>query len=116
MPDKDVDGTGEEGGAGESTSPEEEDEETADAGQEENVADALVQDLLTWIDALPDAEEYLAAEPDVEDEDAYAAWEEKLYEHAKEALSIMEEYIEFDEAYLPTAALCDRSLRGYLRA
>ena len=32
------------------------------------------------------------------------------------ALSIMEEYIEFDEAYLPTAALCDRSLRGYLRA
>ncbi len=92
VPDKDVDGTGEEGGAGESTSPEEEDEETADAGQEENVADALVQDLLTWIDALPDAEEYLAAEPDVEDEDAYAAWEEKLYEHAKEALSIMEEY------------------------
>lgn len=32
------------------------------------------------------------------------------------ALSIMEEYIEFDEAYLPAAALCDRSLRGYLRA
>ncbi len=92
VPDKDADGTVEEGGAGESTSPEEEDEETADAGQEENVADALVQDLLTRIDALPDAEEYLAAEPDVEDEDACAAWEEKLYEHAKEALSIMEEY------------------------
>ena len=31
------------------------------------------------------------------------------------ALSIMEEYIEFDEAYLPAAALCDRSLRGELR-
>lgn len=92
VPDKDGDGTEEEGGAGESTSPEGEDEETANAGQEENVADALVQDLLTRIDALPDAEEYLAAEPDVEDEDAYAAWEEKLYEHAKEALSIMEEY------------------------
>ena len=31
------------------------------------------------------------------------------------ALSIMEEYVEFDEAYLPAAALCDRSLRGELR-
>ncbi len=92
VPDKDADDTEEEGGAGESTSPEEEDEETADAGQEENGADALVQYLLTRIDALPDAEEYLAAEPDVEDEDAYAAWEEKLYEYAEEALSIMEEY------------------------
>lgn len=32
------------------------------------------------------------------------------------ALSIMEEYVEFDEAYLPAATLCDRSLRGDLRA
>ena len=117
VPDKDTDGTGEEGGAGENTSPEgeeeteesegtdetivpdkdtdgteEEDEETVDAGHEENGTDAAVQALLARIDALPDAEEYLAAEPDVEDEDAYAAWEEKLYECAEEALSIMEEY------------------------
>lgn len=32
------------------------------------------------------------------------------------AISIMEEYVEFDEAYLPAATLCDRSLRGDLRA
>ena len=108
VPDKDADGTGEEGGAGESTSPEGEDEETTDAGQEEKGADALVQDLLTRIDALPDAEEYLAAEPDVEDEDAYAAWEEKLYEYAKEALSIMEEYetlTEEQQAFISEEAL-----------
>ncbi len=93
VPDKNTDDTeGEEGGAGENTSPEGEDEETEDAGHEENGTDAAVQALLARIDALPDAEEYLAAEPDVEDEDAYAAWEEKLYEYAEEALSIMEEY------------------------
>ena len=32
------------------------------------------------------------------------------------ALSIMEEYVEFDEAYLPAAALCGGSLRGGVRA
>lgn len=30
------------------------------------------------------------------------------------ALSIMEEYVEFDEVHLPAAALCDRSSRGDL--
>lgn len=127
VPDKNADDTeGEEGSAGENTSPEgeeeteeseetdettvpdkdtdgtaEEDEETADAGHEENGTDAAVQALLARIDALPDAEEYLAAEPDVEDEDAYAAWEEKLYECAEEALAIMEEYETLTEEQQP---------------
>lgn len=51
-----------------------------------------IQTLLDRIAALPDAEEYLASEPDMEDEDAYAEWEEKLYEYAEEALVIWEEY------------------------
>ncbi len=88
MPDKDADGT------------EEEDEETADAEHEEDGADTAVQELLARIDALPDAEEYLAAEPDIDDwegdeddyEEACTLWMEKLYEYAEEALAIMEEY------------------------
>lgn len=56
-------------------------------------ADRLIQALLDRIAALPDVEEYLAAEPDMEaDAQSYAQWEEKLYEYAEEALSIWEEY------------------------
>lgn len=88
VPDKEADGT------------EEEDEETADAEHEEDGADAAVQALLARIDALPDAEEYLAAEPDIDDwegdeddyEEACTLWMAKLYEYAEEALAIMEEY------------------------
>lgn len=55
--------------------------------------DAMIQALLDRIAALPDGEEYLAAEPDREkDEEGYAAWEEKLYAYAEEALAIWEEY------------------------
>lgn len=58
------------------------------------------QTLLARIDALPDAEEYLAAEPDIDDwegdeddyEEACTLWMAKLYEYAEEALAIMEEY------------------------
>lgn len=58
----------------------------------ENGIDAVIQVLLDRIAALPDAEEYLAAEPELEDEDAYAEWEEKLYAYAEEAFVIMQEY------------------------
>lgn len=59
----------------------------------ESGTDAMIQVLLDRIAALPVAEEYLALEPDMEeDEDAYAEWEEKLYEYAEEALAIWEEY------------------------
>lgn len=59
----------------------------------ESGTDATIQVLLDRIAALPVAEEYLALEPDMEeDEDAYAEWEEKLYEYAEEALAIWEEY------------------------
>ena len=59
----------------------------------ESGTDATLQVLLDRIAALPDAEEYLALEPDMEeDEDAYAEWEEKLYEYAEEAYAIWEEY------------------------
>ena len=59
----------------------------------ENDTDAVMQTLLDRIAALPDGEEYLAAEPDRDkDEEGYAAWEEKLYAYAEEALAIWEEY------------------------
>ena len=58
----------------------------------ENDTDVIIQTLRDRIVALPDTEEYLALEPDMEDEDAYAEWEEKLYEYAEEALIIWEEY------------------------
>lgn len=59
----------------------------------ESGTDAMIQVLLDRIAALPVAEEYLALEPDMEeDEDAYAEWEEKLYEYVKEALAIWEDY------------------------
>lgn len=58
----------------------------------ENGIDAIIQALRDRIAALPEVEEYLATEPDMEDEDAYAEWEEKLYEYAEEVLAIWEEY------------------------
>lgn len=58
----------------------------------ENGMDAIIQTLRDRIAALPEVEKYLATEPDMEDEDAYAEWEEKLYEYAEEALAIWEEY------------------------
>ncbi len=58
----------------------------------ENSTDAIMQTLLDRIATLPDVEEYLASEPDMEDEDAYTEWEEKLYEYVEEALAIWEDY------------------------
>ena len=59
----------------------------------ESGTDAIIQALLDRIAALPDGEEYLAAEPDRDkSEKGYAAWEEKLYAYAEEALAIWEEY------------------------
>ena len=59
----------------------------------ESGTDAMIQALLDRIAALPDAEEYLALEADMEeDEDAYTEWEEKLHEYAKEVPAIWEEY------------------------
>ena len=64
----------------------------------ESGTDAIIQALLDRIAALPDGEEYLAAEPDREkDEEGYAAWEEKLYAYAQEALAIWEEYEKLTE-------------------
>ncbi len=59
----------------------------------ESGTDTMIQALLDRIAALPDGEEYLAAEPDRDkSEKGYAAWEEKLYAYAEEALAIWEEY------------------------
>lgn len=67
--------------------------------------DAAIQALLARIAALPDAEEYLAAEPDSDDygddedgyEEAYTEWMEGLYSYAGEALAIWEEIEELPE-------------------
>lgn len=64
---------------------------TVTVKESESGSNFVIQDLIDWIATLPDAEEYLASEPDVEDEDAYAEWEEKLYEYAEGALAIWEE-------------------------
>ncbi len=55
-------------------------------------ADSMIQALLDRIAALPDSEEYLAKEPDIEAEEAYAEWMEGLYQYAGEALDIQEAY------------------------
>lgn len=59
--------------------------------ESESGIDFVMQDLSDRIATLPDAEEYLASEPDMDDEDSYAEWREKLYEYAEEALDIWEE-------------------------
>lgn len=75
----------------------------------ESGIDVIIQTLLDRIAALPDAEAYLALEPDMEeDEDAYEEWEEKLYEYAEEALVIWEEYealTEEQQAQMPEEEL-----------
>lgn len=62
------------------------------AGGQEIGRDAVIQALLERIAALPDSEEYLAKEPDTEEEEAYAEWMEGLYQYAGEALDIQEAY------------------------
>ena len=60
--------------------------------------DLLIQALLERIAALPDAQEYMEEEPDIDDweeeedayEEAYEKWMEGLYAYAKEAVSIQE--------------------------
>lgn len=70
---------------------------TVTVKETESGSDFVIQDLLDRTAALPDAEEYLASEPDMDDEDSYAEWEEKLYAYAEEALDIWEEYEELTE-------------------
>lgn len=60
---------------------------------------ALIQALLARIAALPDAQEYMEEEPDIDDweddedgyEEAYTEWMEGLQEYAEEALAIQKE-------------------------
>lgn len=65
---------------------------TVTVKESESDTDFAIQTLLDRIAALPEVEEYLATEPDMEDEEAYAEWKEKLYEYTEEALAIWEEY------------------------
>lgn len=131
-PPKQDDGTGEEttqpGGGAEQETPTDDGKEEAqepgsvsdndtptesvsenDAGDENS---ENLQALLARIAALPDAEEYLATEPDVDggeaDEDAYEQWLAELYAYAEEALAIQEEIEELSEeeqAQIPEEAL-----------
>ena len=94
----------------EETNPEETEKITVDeAGQN-------VQALLERIAALPDVEEYLAAEPDADDwaedddayEEAYTEWMAGLYDYAEEALAIqeaVEELSEEEQAEIPEETL-----------
>ncbi len=81
-----------------------------------NVMDAVIQELLDRIAALPDAREYMEKEPDIDDweededayEEAYEEWMEKLYDYAEEALSIQEEIeglTQEEQALIPQEAL-----------
>ena len=62
--------------------------------------DAAVQALIARIEALPDAQEYMEEEPDIDDwegdedayEEAYKEWMEGLLAYAEEALAIWEAY------------------------
>ena len=68
--------------------------------------DPVVLELLTRIAALPEAEEYLADEPDVEEE--YEAWMDKLSAYTAEALDLWEMYealTEEQRAQIPTEVL-----------
>lgn len=65
--------------------------ETEEPTETDNTDNPL-QALSDRIAKLPDLEEYLADEPDVDDEGQYEAWQETLYETAQEALAIWEEY------------------------
>lgn len=70
--------------------------------------DPVVQELLARIAALPEAEAYLADEPDMEAEDEYEAWMDGLSTYTAEALELWEMYETFTEeqrAQIPTEAL-----------
>lgn len=54
--------------------------------------DPMVQELLTRVAALPEAEAYLADEPDVDEEDEYEAWMDEISAYVEEALAIREAY------------------------
>lgn len=70
--------------------------------------DPVVQELLARIAALPEAEECLAEEPDVEEEDEYEVWMDELSAYAEEALAIWEAYETLtaaQQARIPAEAL-----------
>ena len=51
---------------------------TVTVKESESGTDTVIQTLLDRIAALPEVEDYLSSEPDMDDEDAYEDWEEKL--------------------------------------
>lgn len=70
--------------------------------------DPVVQELLARIAALPDAEEYLAGEPDVAEKEAYETWMDGLSAYTAEAFALWEMYETLSEeqrAQIPTEAL-----------
>ena len=70
--------------------------------------DPVVQELLARIAALPDAEEYLAGEPDVEEKEAYETWMDGVSAYTAEAFALWEMYetlTEEQRAQIPTEAL-----------
>lgn len=68
-------------------------EDEMDNPEQDSGMDFRMEALSARIAALPETEEYLAAEPDMEgNAEAYALWEQKLYEYAEEALAIWVEY------------------------
>ncbi len=77
---------------------------------------ALIQALIDRIAALPDAQEFMEEEPDIDNweeeeeayEEAYEAWMEELYDYTEEALSIQEELeslTQEEQALIPQEAL-----------
>ena len=70
--------------------------------------DPVVQELLARIAALPDAEAYLAGEPDVEEKETYETWMDGLSAYTAEAFALWEMYetlTEEQRAQIPTEAL-----------
>lgn len=65
---------------------------TVTVKESESSTDTVIQMLLDRIAALPEVEDYLSSEPDMDDEDAYAEWEEKLYAYAEEAFATWRDY------------------------
>ena len=81
---------------------------TVTVKESESGTDTVIQTLLDRIAALPEVEDYLSSEPDMDDEDAYAEWEEKLYEYVEEVFAIWEEYealTEEQQAQMPEEEL-----------
>lgn len=70
--------------------------------------DPVVQELLARIMVLPDAEAYLAGEPDVEEKEAYETWMDGFSAYTAEAFALWEMYetlTEEQRAQIPTEAL-----------